>query len=46
LGVQGIKRSGILRSFQNYAEALILDKGKIFYRKTEYIGIKRKSHEA
>jgi hypothetical protein len=48
LDVQGgIKGSGILRRFQNCAQGLSLAKGKtIFYKKTEYLGIKPKSHEA
>jgi hypothetical protein len=31
LGVQGIKRSGILRRFQKCAEVLSLAKGKTFF---------------
>ncbi len=38
LGVQGIKRSGILRWFQNCAEVSSLAKGKKIYRKTEFFG--------
>ena len=39
MGIQGIKRSGILRWFQKYAEVLRLAKReKKFYRKTEFLG--------
>ncbi len=42
LGVQGIKRSGILRWFQKCAEVSSLAKGKtFFYRKTEFSGIRK-----
>ncbi len=37
LGVQGIKRSGILRWFQKCAEVSSLAKGEKFYRKTEFL---------
>jgi hypothetical protein len=33
LGVQGIKRSGILQKSRTW------QKGKIFYRKTEFLGL-------
>jgi hypothetical protein len=39
LGIDGIKRSGILHRFQKCAEVSRLAKGKTnFYRKTEFLG--------